>query len=178
MFSPVPLHADGVAQMTVQVKGLDQFQGKVTKFVTNAPKADRKIVNGVALKSKATLLVGATPKHLSRFANGRGVTLKANYKIKDGPPVNAVILPTPPGPWYLLEGGGKAHDVGRRGSRRGARRGQPGFLGRPGVFAAVGPVRHPGSPPERTWSRAVGPAIRGGQQVYRQQAARTYLSMF
>jgi hypothetical protein len=164
--------------MAVQVKGLPAFQGKVVSFAQNAPKADVQMVSRIALASKTIILAGASPKRLSRFANGKGVTLKANYRVTERPAV-ATILPTPPGPWYLLEKGAVEHTIGRRGSRRGARRGQPGFLGnRAAGFAAVGPVEHKGAPAKHTWSRAVTPAVVGGRRIYHAQAARTYLKMF
>lgn len=165
--------------MTVQVKGIEGFQSKIGKFAQNAPQADRKIVTGIAAQSKTIILATAKPNRLSRFANGRGINLKVNYRIREDAPISAVVLPTPPGPWYLLEAGGKQHAIGKRGARRGARRGQPGFLGnRAGGFAAVGPVQHPGSPAQHTWSNAVAPAVANGQRLYRSQAAKTYLSMF
>lgn len=165
----------------VQVIGLDRFIQHVGRVATEAKRLDKTTVAAVAAKSKATLLATAASDapglKLSRFANGRGISLSARVTVtQDGPEAIAAIFPTPPGPWYLLEKGAKAHQIGRRARRR---RGQGGFLGsRERGFAAMGPVDHPATAGKHTFSKGADAAIAFGQASFASAGRHAYLKMF
>lgn len=166
--------------MTVKVVGLPQFVNHVQKVTHDAKTLDARVVGAVALEAKITLIASAEPKSLSRFGNGRGVKLGASFKVIPANPPTALLLPTPPGPWYLLEHGGKEHQIGKRVRGRGARgrRGQVGFLGSPGRFAATGPVEHPPFRPKHTWQHAASRAVAAGSGSFGRKQRQQYMKLF
>lgn len=166
--------------MPVEVRGLTQFVAHTQKVVAESKTMDLRTVRSTALVAKTTLVASANPKGLSNFNRGKGITLKARYVVTPGLEPSAIVFPTPPGPWHLLEHGGAAHDIGRRVRGRGARgkRNQSGFLGNPAAgFAAMGPVHHPAAPAKHTWSKASAVAIVRSEQNFRSVQRKQYLKM-
>jgi len=191
--------------MSTTVVGLDRFLGHIETVSRRANNIDKEVVSGIATRAKQTVIATAAAQipggTLSRFAAGKG-TLGAKLAAKivlrsEGRVPEAAIYPTPPGPWYLLEHGGKAHDIARKakGSRGKRNRSattlgstwkqrptgqffQPGFLGAPGRFAAVGPVHHPAVAGKHTWSIAADAAIAKGKTQIRSEYTKQYVNLF
>ena len=86
----------------------------------------------------------------------------------------------PIGLWYLAEGGGSAHMIGRRVARAGKRglRGQAGFLGRPDVFAAYGPVDHPAIAGKHTWEKGAAVAIADADRQFGVEYRHAWVKVF
>jgi hypothetical protein len=163
--------------MTVVVKGLDGFIRHVGAAAAEAKKLDTTIVSGIALEAKATVLAVAAAevpgRKMHRFANGRGITLNARFAVKSGETATAILLPTPPGPWYLLNHGGRAHQIGgKRGNRA-------GFLGNAALgFAATGPISHPAFQARHTWDKGALLAVKAGERTFGHVSRNAYLKMF
>jgi len=169
--------------MTLEVKGLPELLRHVHEVSSKAKTLDQKTVAGIAVTAKTIVLNVAGQdipgRRLSRFGNGKGVRLSASFKIKTGAVPSALLLPTPPGPWYLLNHGGKAHDIGNRSKRRGGPRGQAGFLGSTARgFAAVGPVHHPAFTAKHTWDHAAGLAVTTGSKTFARVSKQAYVKLF
>ncbi len=171
--------------MAVKVEGLSQFISHIGAVQAEAKKLDLTVVTGIAVEAKAAILAAAAGdvhgRSLSRFNNGKGVTLNARFVVKPGPTPTAILFPTPPGPWYLLEHGGQAHQIGKRVARRGKRglRGQSGFLGNPALgFAAMGPVQHPAFAAKHTWEKGAVVAVAAGSRTFGHVSRQAYLKMF
>ncbi len=161
---PVGFHVQGVPALGSHIK----------KVATEAPKLDATVVNKLALEAKKTIVATAVPKRLSRMGK-KGATLSAGFKPATGKPASATIFPRPPGAWYLLEGGGGPHDIG---NKRGGKRGHVGFLGRPGIFAATGPVHHPGVAAKHTWSHASAAGEARAAAQFRSTQTKAYVALF
>lgn len=178
----------------VKVVGVDKFIRHVSHVATEAKRLDQTIVRGVALEAKGILLATAATDapglRLSRFANGKGITLSAHIveKTVDGT-ATASIYPTPPGPWYLLEKGAKAHEIGIRvrgirgirGVTRGMRgqRNQIGFLGSTDRgFAAIGPVNHPPTSGKHTFDKGATVAVASGEKAFASAGRGAYMKLF
>lgn len=164
------------------IEGLAQFIGHIGAVAEEAKKLDTTVVTGIAIEAKAIVLSVAGSeipgRRMSRFGKN-GVTLNAQFIVKPGTNPSAILLPTPPGPWYLLEGGGKEHSIGIRSKRRGGPRGGAGFLGNAALgFAAVGPVDHPAFAAKHTWSKASAAAIEAGDKTFGHVTRQAYLKMF
>lgn len=165
-----------------KVIGVKELQQKTAKFATQAPKINQKLVGDIALSAKGILLAEASGegiRTMSRFANGRGVRLGIQYRIRerDGI-VSALVQPVPPGPWYLAEYGGPAHQIGRRSNRRRGPRGQAGFLGRAGTdMHAVGPVNHPEAKARHTWKKGAALSVAAGRRLYSTAGRRAYAQL-
>lgn len=169
--------------MPLEVRGLGQFISHVGKVATEARKLDETVVGALAFEAKVAVLGVASSelpgRRLSRFNRGKGITLSASYKVVGGASPSATLYPTPPGPWYLLEGGGKAHAIGIRSAKRGGKRGGPGFLGNAAAgFAAVGPVQHPEIAAKHTWEKAAAAGVKVGEVSFAHVQRQAYLKMF
>lgn len=156
----------------ITVKGLDRFASHAQHVSTVAGNRDRLMVETIARRAKTTLVAAANPKQLSRFNRGKGTKLGARYTPARGKPATSGLYPTPPGPWYLLEKGGKAHQIARRG------RGRDRFLGRPGIFAATGPVSHPAVRGKATWSRSEAAALAASHAAFAGAFKKQYVDLF
>lgn len=170
-----------VGTVTIELKGLNELLTHFAVVEASTKSLDLETVTKCAVIAKGTVIRSVSPHKLSRFNNGRGVTLSARFVLKPGVTPAAILYPTPPGPWYLLEGGGKEHLIGRRvaGAGKRGKRGQAGFLGNPGLgFAAYGPVTHPAEQPTHAWSKATAPAIANSAGVFRQIQRQKYLKLF
>lgn len=184
--------AERVADMAVEVKGLASFVKHIGAVSAEAKKLDETVVTGIALDAKRTVVAAASPHHLSRFADGQGIDLGARFIVKPGEIPTAILFPTPPGPWYLLEKGSykkpSGYMIGNRvggvgvtksgRARRGKRNQSGGFLGRPGVFAAVAPVHHDPIAPKHTWDKAAAAAVARGDRTFKRETRQAYLKMF
>lgn len=172
--------------MGLTVLGKNGFLNHIERVASSAKKVDADIALGVAAAAKTALLAEVKTEipggHLARFSDGKGITLSASYKVTaaGGTAAEVTLLPIPPGPWYLLEGGSPAHQIGVRVKGRGKRglRNQGGFLGRPGVFAANGPVSHPGMRGKGTWDHAATAGATAGEKAFGTVGRATYVKLF
>ncbi len=168
--------------MALKVEGLDGFLRHISRIETTAKTFDTKVITGLANEAKRAVIASASPNHLSRFANGKGITLTARVVVKPGEVPTAMVFPTPPGPWYLLERGGKEHQIGSRRKGQPGRKGirnQVGFLGQASNgMHAVGPVNHPAATPRHTWDRSADVALSLGSKTFQRELSKQYVKFF
>src|SRR5438128_357823 len=107
----------------IEVQGLAGLVRHIGAVSATAKKLAAAVGAGVAVEAKTTVLAAASSeipgRRLSRFNDGKGITLNAHFTVKAGEEPTAFLYPTPPGPWYLLERGGKEHLIGKRTRGRG-----------------------------------------------------------
>lgn len=198
--------------MGVEVKGLDGFLKKVDKFAKEAPQIDQNIVRQIGLAAKPIMLAEAardagSDLRLSRFARGGkpGPALRVDVRVKQerGRVPVALVMPVPPGPWYLLQKGSAGsysivpRGVGRLGKGKGSRTAaakhaakqdlydtlfgavgvNKGFLGSKATgFAARGAVMHKQVRGKNTWKRGEVKAVAAGEKIFRTVAPKAYMS--
>lgn len=149
-----------------------QAASRMHKVGLEVERANRVAVNGAALAAK-TVILGS----LDRVTTGRtlrnvgtsGARLGVSYNVKGTKSPTALLRAT--GPWHLIEGTSKPHEIRPKGARR--RGGGKKALATPWGPRAF--VQHPGvRNPQRPWAKGRPAANAAATKVI----DRTYRSAF
>ena len=190
--------------VTMRLVGRNELLRDLEQAPAKLAKAQRDAVNAIALMAKTTALGEAARDlggDLTMGRMGAGVKVGARYTIRGTQNPTALVVPYPPGPWYLLEyGSPREYTIMSRGvgrakgrSRRarlaarqemyetlfGGHNPTGGFLGNPKAgFAAMSPVTHPAQRSHHTWSRAAAVSKRVAPRIWRAELARQVRRIF